>query len=723
MSVNIRKIKEKALLQHDSTDCGAACLASAIRYFGGESGIERIRKLSGTSQSGTTMLGLYQAAVASGLKAQGYEASVESIKSFKGLLILHVSPEIRYDHYILSFGYEDGRFVLWDPANGLTTKTAEELEKIWPGHKCLSVEPGEGFVFKKEEDKGKRKWLINTIKPDRELLMISILLGLLISALGAVMAIFTQKLIDRILPSGEVKVLLISSVLVFVLLISRVVLLSLRQYILLSQGKSFNIRIVDGFYRSLLGLPKLFFDTRKTGDLVARLNDTMRIQRVISDLISIYFIDIVVLIVTSVLIFIYSLPAGIISVIAIPLIYLLVYRWNKRIISSQNELMTGYAMNESNFINSLRGIAEIKCMNWQGYYSLRNESVFSNFQEKFFSLGKIRVSLGMLTNLAGTLYLIVLLIYSSLKVMDLQMTQGELMAILSLSSTLIPSVMNLALISIPLSEAKVAIARMFEFTRISPEETDSGNIKENIAIEKISLNNMKFRFPGQKLFLTDINLEIEKGQIIALVGESGSGKSTLVNILLRFLIPESGDIIINDIVPVNQIMPGVWRRSVGVVPQDIHIFNGTILENLIPEPSEKEVEILLRLISDYGLESFIEALPLGLVTLVGEDGVKLSGGQKQVIAFLRALINEPDILLIDEGTSGMDKDTEDLMLKMLISLKAKLGILLVTHRISLIKKICDRIYILEDRTIKESGTHYELISSENIYKRYWEELN
>ncbi len=722
MSVNIRKIKEKALLQNDSTDCGAACLASAIRYFGGESGVERIRKLSGTSQSGTTMLGLYQAAVASGMEAQGYEASIDGIMSFEGLLILHVSPEVRYDHYILSFGYENGHFVLWDPASGLTTKTAEELERIWPGHKCLSVAPGETFVYKSEEEKGKRKWLLNTIKPDRELLLISILLGLLISALGAVMAVFTQKLIDRILPSGEVKILLISSVLVFVLLTSRVVLLSLRQYILLAQGKSFNIRIVDGFYRSLLGLPKLFFDTRKTGDLVARLNDTMRIQRVISDLISIYFIDFVVLIVTAVLIFVYSVAAGVISLIAIPLIYSLVYRWNKKIISSQNELMTGYALNESNFINSLRGIAEIKCMNWQGYYSSRNESVFSNFQEKFFSLGKIRVSLGMLTNLAGTLYLIVLLVYSSVRVMDLQMTQGELMAILSLSSTLIPSVMNLALISIPLSEAKVAIERMFEFTRISPEETDSKHGNENTGIKKIKLNNIKFRFPGQKLFLTDINLEIENGKIIALVGESGSGKSTLVNILLRFLIPESGDIIINGSVPGNMISPGTWRKSVGVVPQDIHIFNGTILENLIPEPSEKKADILLRLISDYGLDSFIAALPLGLATLVGEDGVKLSGGQKQVIAFLRALINEPDILLIDEGTSGMDKDTEDLILRMLTDLKGKLGILLVTHRINLIKKICDRIYILEDRTIKESGTHYELVSSENIYKRYWEEF-
>ena len=126
--------------------------------------------------------------------------------------------------------------------------------------------------------------------------------------------------------------------------------------------------------------------------------------------------------------------------------------------------------------------------------------------------------------------------------------------------------------------------------------------------------------------------------------------------------------------------------------------------------------------SQHGLHSFLTGLPLGFATMTGEDGVKLSGGQKQVIAFLRALINEPDILLIDEGTSGMDKDTEDLVLKMLVSLKEKLGILLVTHRINLIKKICDKIYILQDRTISVSGTHDDLICSDNIYKRYWEDF-
>ncbi len=722
MAINTKRIKEASLLQHDSTDCGAACLASVIRYFGGEAGIEKMRRLSGTTQSGTTMLGLYQAALESGMETTGYEASIKDIIAFEGILILHVMLEKGYEHYIVCFGFSNEKFITWDPATGLIARSVTEIEKIWISRKCLAVLPGKGFKYQSAEKKEKRRWILETIKPDKDLLLTNVFVGILISGLGVVMAVFTQKLLDKILPSGEVRLLLISSILVFILLSVRVFLSAIRQNMLLSQGKSYNIRIVDEFYNSLLALPKPFFDTRKTGDMVARLNDTMRIQRVISDIASTYIIDILVVLIMLVMIFRYSSVSGFISLLSMPLFFLLIYRWNKPIITSQHGLMAGYALNESNFINTLKGITEIKSMNWQKLYSARNKSIFSNFQERAFSLGKIKIKLGMLTNLAGTLYLIGLLIYTSLQVIDTKMTQGELMAILSLSSTLLPSVMKSALVSIPLSEAKVAIERMFEFTRIKPETEGSVDLEFGTAIRKVSLQNVSFRFPGQKMFLSKINLEVQVGKLVALVGKSGSGKSTLVNILMRFYLPESGRLTVNSTIEADKILLQKWHHSLGLIPQEVHIFNGTILENIIPDPNEEKFGRLLKMTSDYGLEPFVNSLPLGLATMTGEDGVKLSGGQKQVIAFMRALINEPEILLIDEGTSGMDRDTEAIIINLLTKIKGKMGILLVSHRINLIKKLCDRIYILEDRTIKVSGTHNELITGDNIYQRFWDDF-
>jgi ABC-type bacteriocin/lantibiotic exporter with double-glycine peptidase domain len=719
----INKIKRYSVLQHDSTDCGSACLVSIIRYLGGDSTIEKIRKLSGTSQSGTSMLGLYQAAQKCGMDATGYEASTREIIDYDHIMILHVNPEKGYEHYIVSYGFNDGRFLIWDPAVGLKLMAEKELDRIWLSKKCLGIIPNGSFRLKEQNRKGKLKWLIENVRPEKDLLLISVLIGIVISILGMVMALFTQKLIDKILPSGELSALWIATILVFVLLSSRIIISAIRQYFLLSQGKSFNIRIVDQFYSSLLSLPKFFFDTRKTGDFVARLNDTTRVQRVIADIITVYIIDVLIVCITLILFFYYLPAAAIISLISIPVFYVMISRWNSRIISSQHSLMAGYALSESNFINSLKGIIEIKSLNWQNEFSLRNKQIYTDFQDRAVNLGKIKIKLGLLTGLTGTLYLIVILLYSSVQVIKSNLTQGELMAILTISSTMLPSVLNIALISIPLNEVKVALNRMFEFTQIEAEEQpDKAQIQNALNIEKVRLENICFRFPGQRLLLEDVSLAIDKGKLVSLVGECGSGKSTLANIILRYYGAESGRIMINNALEPGGIDLKTWRQKIGIIPQDVHIFNGTILQNLITELSENKINETVSRILEYGLGQFINSFPSGLMTLVGEEGINLSGGQKQLLAFIRVLLNKPDILIIDEGTSNMDRNTEKMIIDLISRLKSEMGILLISHRINMIKKLSDKIYILEGRKIKMQGTHNELVGADNLYSRFWKDF-
>ena len=718
----LKNIRKKSVLQHDSSDCGAACLVSVIRYFGGNSNLEKVRKLSGTTQSGTTMLGLYQAANQCGMDATGYEATLKDIIEYNNVLILHVIPEVNLQHFIISFGFDGGMFIIWDPAKGLIKMSEDDLDKVWQSKKCLGLVPNSTFKIEKENKKGEKKWFLASIKPEKDLLIISVITGILISGLGLVMAVFTQKLIDKILPSKELKVLIVSSVLVLLLLSFRIILTALRQFFLLLQGKIFNIRIVDDFYKSLLFLPKTFFDSRKTGDFVARLNDTMRIQRVIADIAGVYIIDVLILLVTIVMMFYYSDTAAIMSLICLPLFYLIVFRWNKKIMSAQHSVMAGYALSESNFINSLTGITEIKSLNWQNDFSIKNRYIYSEFQERAFYLGKIKVKLNLLTGMAGTLYIIIVLLYTSNQVMNSKMTQGELMAILSLSSTLLPSVLNLSLIGIPFNEAKVALNRMFEFSQICHEDEVNINKNENIEIWKLSIENLSFRFPGQKILLENINLNVEKGKIVSLVGESGCGKSTLANIILRFYKPEAGHILLNNKLSSNEIDLIKWRTKIGIIPQEIHIFNGTILQNLLTELNEFKINELISTISDFGLTSFIDSLPSGIMTLVGEEGINLSGGQKQLLAFIRVLITTPDILVIDEGTSSMDRGTEAIIMKLITRLKSDMGILMISHRISMIKNLSDYIYVMDREKITAEGTHAELIKSDNLYQKFWNDF-
>lgn len=283
-------LKKSFILQQDSSDCGVACLRMLLRYYGSDASLERLRELSGTTKEGTTLLGLYQAANSLGLEAEGCEADIEALIEHRQPVILHIVMEGNLQHYIISLPSLERRgaggevFTVADPAKGIVTYSEEELKKIWKSGKCLTLRPTERLQLVKVQQQAKKKWLLDLLQDDWGLLVTASALGLGMALLGMVMAVFSQKLIDDILPSRNATKLVGGVALVAFLLLVRVGLESLRTYILMRQSKQFNNRMVGGFYETLLDLPKSFFDSRKIGDLVARLNDTARIQRVISQL-------------------------------------------------------------------------------------------------------------------------------------------------------------------------------------------------------------------------------------------------------------------------------------------------------------------------------------------------------------------------------------------------------------------------------------------------------
>jgi len=551
------------------------------------------------------------------------------------------------------------------------------------------------------------------------LLFFSVLLGLGIASLGMAMAIFSQKLIDDILPSKDFNKLITGIILVAFLLLIRVLFIGLRDYFLIRQTKDFNNRIIDSFYTSLLNLPKIFFDTRKIGELVARLNDTQRVQRVISMVASTVIINALVTIVSIVFLFYYSWKTGLIALISLPFYFLLLYSFNKRIISAQKEVMQSYAFNESNYINSMQGIATIKNNNRQVIFKKINQLIYGNYQEKAFNLGKINVRLSVLSGIFSVLFLICILVYTSIQVYYQYMQLGELMAILGIAGSLLPSVASLALIAIPINEAKVAFNRMYEFTSIDKEQTGELNI---IDFESFKIKNLSFRFAGRSQLLKDINLVINKNECIAIVGESGCGKSTLGEIIQKFYTFENGKIIVNNKLYLKDINTEDWRNIIGVIPQDITIFNGNIVDNIILGKEDDNLENIAQFCKNYGFEKFITELPQGYATIIGEEGINLSGGQKQLLALIRVLYKKPQLILLDEFTSAMDRKTEQFVLDLLIKLKQDISIIFISHRLNALKHFADRIYIIENGNSNSFGTHEQLLKTDNFYSQFWNNL-
>ncbi len=745
------KIDRKILtLQQDQSDCGVACLLTTIQFHGGSNSLEQLRKISGTSRQGTTLLGLLQAAQQVGFEAEGLEAEgVHNLSELNEPAILHVVIENQLQHYVVYFppqgsdgstsakGKPSDHFQLFDPAKGMIEMSGGELEKIWQSKALLKLVPTEKFERKETIRGKKREWIIDLVKEDAPILLVSLFLGIAISVLGISTAIFSQKLIDDILPKENTQKLLLSLVLVTLLLLARSGLAYLRGLLMIRQGVDFNNRIIQRFYNNLLQLPKSFFDTRKTGELIARMNDTRRIQSVLSVVLGSIVIDFLLVIVSLVFVFTYSTTIGFIMLGSLP-IYLLILLWfNKPIIHTQKEVMSGYAMAESNFVDTMQGVADIKLMNKQSFFERINATVYGTFQQKMADLGQLNIKFSWVSEVTGIIFMISVFGLASWLVLTKELKLGEMVALLSMAGGVIPAANRLVVANIQIQEALVAFDRMFEFTSMEKEDILDGQ-KENTEnkhhIETppfslwrrdgdevgLSLENISFRFPGRKQILKEISLHFKQGEMVALLGESGGGKSTLLQLIEKFYVPEAGSIKVNG-TPLVQCDTQKWREHIGSVPQDLKIFNGNLLYNIALSDQAEEYQKAVAFCEEKGFGKYFQEFPQSYLTLLGEEGANLSGGQKQLVVLARVLFRQPKILLLDEATSAMDRNTENFILALLQKAKQNMAILLVTHRIKTAQR-CDRIYILENGEIASSGTPGELMLSSNFYSESYREL-
>ncbi|HEX6223116.1 MAG TPA: peptidase domain-containing ABC transporter [Chryseolinea sp.] len=688
------------ILQHGQSDCGAACLASIIQFHGGIQSIERIREMSGTSAEGVSLLGLLQAAEKLGFDTEGLLAeSVDNLNDLSNPAILHVTLENSLSHFVVFYGFQSNKAIIGDPAKGIVTYSKDELKAIWKTKTLLSLVPNPHFIEKKRINADKIKWLIDLVRDDLPLLLIALFLGVLISVLSLASAIFSQRLIDQILPSTNTQKLVVALSLFLLILFLRSSITYLRGFFVIKQSRNFNERIISRFYHRLLRLPKYFFDTRKIGELMARMNDTRRIQDVITFIAGNIIIDSLVLVISLGFLFTYSHSFGQVLLLSTLLFGLLIRKFHGKIIVSQNEVMHSYALSESFYVDAIQGIATIKVNNKENFFDVLNMQWYSNFQKRIFKLGHLHNQFNFLAEVLGSGFIIVVFGLASFMVLGKSLSLGEMIAILSIASGLVPCLNRLVLANVQIQEARVAFDRMYEFAAVIPEEIqgdgpdifDTGNFD-------LKVENLAFRFPGQKLLLSGVSFSLRNKEIVALLGESGSGKSTLLQILQKFYDYESGSVLINGR-PLTGISSIAWRDVLGVVPQDVKIFNGSLTYNIALSNDEGHLDGVLKFCRELGFDTYFEKLPQYYFTLLGEDGINLSGGQKQLVALARALYKKPKLLILDEATSAMDRHTEKFILDLVYKLKTEICILWVTHKIES-ARLADRIYSLQDGVIR-----------------------
>ena len=714
----LKKIHVKQLGEYA---CGLACISAISKYYGGNISQEKLREISGTTLNGTTLLGLYQAAKKIGFEARGFEADIENLKKLDHPVILHVVMDQKREHFVVCYGYENDMFVIGDPGWGVVSFSTDELEAIWRSKALLQLTPVTNqFPFTGKDRKSQFDWFKSLIKDDIPILVVSAVIGLVMAVLGLSMAIFLQKLIDDFLPNNDGEKILIGFVALLILLIARAVLELIRGIFMARQGKDLNIRIIRSFLKKLFRLPMIYFKGYSTGDLIARMNDSMRIRNTVALITGNVLISCLVVIISSIYLIIISVPVGLISVSSIAAFLFIAWRYHSHILSKQKEVMAAHSANESQYIDTLTGIGTIKSFSKENTYYDRINAVYDHYQTKGFELSLLGNRFGFVTQLVVSVYVILIFAVGVWYVLQGQILLGELMALVTVAGSMIPSLAGLMIANIHIQEAKVAFNRMYELTEMEPEPETNKKvipISTNHGDNNLSVQNLTFRFPGRKLLLSGINLEIRTGEMITLFGQVGGGKSTLVDLIQWHYTPEQGHISISGKDrkqwPISQ-----WRSQIAVVAQKEKIFNSTVIDNICMSNDPNELEKCINFFKGSIIGTFIETWPQDYLTLCGEEGANLSGGQNQLVSIARALYKRPRFLIMDESTSSMDYDTEYKTIKYLreVIRQQHIGILLVTHRLGLARQT-DKIYILSQGKIACSGTHEQLTKTDNDYSK------
>jgi len=688
--------------QYDQADCAPATLLSILKYYGGNSSIVYLRELCNTTNRGTTMMNLVSAARQIGFEAQGVTGSYEDLIKQQFPCIAHIHLDNGIQHFVVLYKVNKTQIIIGDPATGLRKIPIAEFQRTWKHRFAVLLQPGK-HVFQGKNPRW-YEWIAKYLKIEKVWIYQTLFLGGIYTGLSLVLSYFIHLIIDRFIPLRDLTGLGYTAVLLFFLLIIRALAGFARHRFSVELNKRVGLHINTAFIGHLFKLPKKFFDTHKTGDITARIHDTIRIQQAILNITGYALIDILIITGSTLFTFFFSLHFGLTAVIAIPIYGMILWKSSSQLKFQQREVMKNFALVESTYINSLSGIDDIMNFNSADSFIRLNKFTFRGYQEKIKELGWIRANLNFSAELAGSIFTLIILFMGTYLVITDSLLLGEMMASYSLAIGILAPIGRLVDTNISLMGASVASQRLLDLLLVPIADNKQGGsfVLEN----SITIHNASYHWSGGENLFCGLNLEIKKGRITALMGKSGAGKSTLVQLLQKKYNLDKGKILI-DQTPVIEINTNELRNQIGVVPQDINIFNGSLAENILCGREAGLADEFSRKVQKLGFEPFIESFPSGYATRLGEDGQQISGGEKQLLGLLRALYDEPVLLIIDEGFSAIDQDMQFFMFSLLKKYAENHAILLISHNPQILFW-SDYVYMFRDKKITVHGKPEEL---------------
>lgn len=696
--------------QQSSSDCGIACLAMIGRYWGKQFPLHVLRERAGVTRSGTSLKGLAKASESIGFHARPVRASLGRIAEEANPWIAHWQG----DHYVVVYQIQGRCIIVADPALGRRSLSRREFESHWTGYGLL-LEPTEHFRSTEIKQTSLSRYF-SVLLPYRNIIAQIIFVSVLVQVFSLVTPLFTQIILDKVVVQRSSTTLNVFAIGLLLFGVWGIAMSAVRQYLLSYCSNRLDLTLITAFINHALSLPMKFFESRRVGDITTRVQENQKIQRFLVQKVMLAWLDVFTGIVYLTLMFYYNWRMTLLILAIIPPIAILTVGATPLLRRISRQVFKEVANQNSALVEMMTGVATVKSLavekeirwQWEGHLTKQMNAIFRG--------QKLGIGLDTGNGLINTLGNTVLLWYGATLVIQDQLTIGQFVAFNMMLGYVINPVIELAGLWDELQEVVIAVERLNDVFDAKPEESPRHPLIVMPPIRgEVVFENITFRYgdDDDRNTLQNVSFTAQSGQTIAIVGRSGSGKTTLIKLLAGLHHPNQGRITIDEH-DIRHISPQSLRSQLGIVPQECFLFSGTILENITFHRADYTLEQVVEVAQLAEAHSFIQSLPLGYGTKVGERGTTLSGGQRQRIAIARALLGDPQLLILDEATSSLDTESERRFQRNLAQISRDRTTFIIAHRLSTVRN-ADCILVLDRGILVEQGTHDELMQQQGLY--------
>lgn len=709
--------------QTESKDCGPTCLKIVAKHYGKIINTQQLRNLSETTREGSSLLGLSEAAEKLGFHTLGVRLSFDQLQEATLPCIIHWNK----NHYVVLYKLRKNKLYISDPAHGLLTYNQEEFLKCWIGNNsdehthegiALLIDPTPKFYKDETSDDEPAFGLafISRYILKYKRFIIQLIFGMLAgSLLQLIVPFLTQSIVDVGIQNQDLNFIFLILFAQLFLFLGRTALEVIRGWILLHVSARINISLISDFFIKLMNLPISFFDVRVTGDLMQRINDHQRIEKLLTTSSLSVLFSLINFVIFGLVLAFYSLQIFAVFMVGSGMYLAWILFFFKRRKALDYKRFSQASQEQSKVIELINGMQEIKLHNAERQMRWGWEYV----QARLFKISIKSLSLEQ-TQSVGSSFInelknILISVLAAMLVIAGDITLGMMMAITYIVGQLNEPIVQLINFMRDVQDAKISLARLGEIhSKEDEEQLDQKKLTEIPENQDLLLKNATFRYIGAiNPVIKDLSISIPAKKVTAIVGASGGGKTTLMKLLLKFYDLDKGEILLGQD-KLDNITQKKWRASCGVVMQEGYIFNDTIAKNIAVGADEVDTERLRHAVDVANIKEFIDGLPLSYNTKIGTEGVGLSTGQKQRILIARAVYKDPEFLFFDEATSALDANNEKEIMEKLNAFFDQKTVVIVAHRLSTVKN-AHQIIVLDKGQIAEQGDHKSLVAKKGAY--------